>query len=1799
MSVSGEVMEVEEGEQEVDEARIKNYQSPETQQPAQMHPIEVAVEVKPRRNPKPTPKYEEFQNEQIQQRKRSFHNAYLHFKRTLIEVRNHLKGELPEDDLMQLRDTVEKEKDRIIRSHEAIRPHLSDEQAQQHRQKADVIEACTKDILSAISLAIMEVDAVDFDPYKRRKDLHFLKQPYAASIYSERTATTIASQHSVQDQLIHERAELASKRVQLEAKKEEKIQQIELQKMQEERDKLERAIQEKKHQNEITALETECQVARARVAVIESNLDASNTTLDPDAPVYTPHSINPSTKQTTSRSSEFESSATKSHASQSPPPHCSQVSQQNQYFDIATAIAHALDKSRLPVPTPKVFSGKPLEYVHFRRSFKTLIENKAATAEEKIYYLQQYLTGEAKDAVSGCLYGTEEEDYHRAWQILERRFGNTFSIQETYRNRIENWPKLSMKDAAGIQQYADFLRSCLEATHHIRGLKCLNDCKENQKMVAKLPDQLVSRWSRIVTDSLDNNDQYPSFSDFVCFMEKEARVANNPTASFSAIKKSIASEPAKPGYREKEKPSSRTLATSATPISASDASHKREKKCAYCQGDHFLPNCPTFKSKSDEEKSNYIKESKRCFGCLRTGHYTKDCPDRHQCKVCNKRHPTVLHREEKPEVKPEGTRAMSTQCEGTPNTTNVIPVWISSKTNPQIEKLVYALLDTQSDGTFIDESLCNTLTTQGEPVKLKLTTLLGRDAIIDTNKVTGLQIRGYTSRKLIDLPTTYTRETIPLDRESIPTFETANRWPHLKTISQEIPPLLDADVGLLVGYNCLIAFTPRDTITGKDGEPYGVKTDLGWSIVGSPATENSSSSSICHRISIKEMPSVTPKDALNLLERDFADTSLDDATVSQNDIQFLQTLEREIHTNHEGHLEMPLPFKARPHLPDNRSLALTRLMHLKRKLEKDSHYKESYTAFVEKMIEDEDCEMLTDVHTHSLGGAWYLPHHGVMHPQKNKLRVVFDCSARYQSTSLNQHLLQGPDLMNDLFGILCRFRRREIAIVCDIEKMFHRFHVNPADRDYLRFLWWPKGNTSKPPRDFRMKVHLFGATSSPGCANFALKYLATDQEATYPAASSFLRNDFYMDDGLTSVSSCHEAQVLIQEARDLCSQKRIRLHKFISNNREVIEAIPQSERANDLQNIDLQRDLPTQRTLGIRWNIEQDSFSFIVQLKDTPNSRRGILSAIASIYDPLGFISPVVLVGKIILQRICKRGVSWDEPTSNDLQTCWDSWKSDLQSLQTLTIPRRFHPYPTSSSIKVELHHFSDASTQGYGACSYLRFINGNEIHCSLVASKARVAPSKGMTIPRLELTAAVTATKLAQKIRKELKMDISAEYFWCDSQVVLAYISNDATRFHLFVANRVRAIKECTSVDQWHYVATKNNPADHASRGMKVDELVQSNWFLGPSFLREKDFTQDKVQPQLTVGDPEVVAGTVGEAQRTETTQNSSLTNKALSQSRKEHTLLEHLERYSSWELVLKIVARILRLFQQKSQKELISVSEIQEARTRILRLVQARSFKNEFDALKSRGQVPQTSKLCNLDPKLEDGLIRVGGRLQHASLCDSVKHPVILPKDDHFTRAIIASLHTHHAGRSQTLNNLRSQGYWVISGSKTVESLLRNCAGCRRQRRPVEEQKMADLPPERVESSPPFSSVGMDCFGPFTTKDGRKEHNRYGLLFTCLSSRAIHIEMLPDMTTDSFILGLRCFIAIRGAVSIIRCDQGTNFVGANNEFKASMKQLDTAKLSSYLAKKQCQFIFNAPSASHCGGIWERQIRSIMERGT
>ncbi|KAI2644915.1 hypothetical protein H4Q32_024954 [Labeo rohita] len=431
--------------------------------------------------------------------------------------------------------------------------------------------------------------------------------------------------------------------------------------------------------------------------------------------------------------------------------------------------------------------------------------------------------------------------------------------------------------------------------------------------------------------------------------------------------------------------------------------------------------------------------------------------------------------------------------------------------------------------------------------------------------------------------------------------------------------------------------------------------------------------------------------------------------------------------------------------------------------------------------------------------------------------------------------------------------------MADIESMFYQVKVPEHDADLLRFLWCPSGRLDEPVEEFRMTVHLFGATSSPSVASYALRRTAEDhKDVTSPDAIQTVLQNFYVDDCLRSVATEYVAVTLVSDLRTLCSSGGFTLTKWTSNSRRVLLSIPEEHRASEVKDLDLRHDtLPVERTLGVQWDTEKDTFTYSMKLQDKPMTRRGILSIVNSIYDLLGFLAPVILHAKLLLQDLCKEQRGCDENIGGKHAEDWERWMKDVTHLSNIHVSRCFKPTKFGCTTAAQLHHFSDASEYAYGIVSYLLLENERgEKHCTFLMGKSRVAPLKRVTIPRLELTAAVVAVKVDKMLQQEMQVPLQQSVFWTDSTTVLKYIDSETARFKTFVANRISLIREATKPSQWKYVRTNENPADQANRGLKVKSLAQGGtWISGPDFLlHEKDWPEQPVQRKESLdNDPEV----------------------------------------------------------------------------------------------------------------------------------------------------------------------------------------------------------------------------------------------------------------------------------------------------------------------------------------------------------
>lgn len=1510
--------------------------------------------------------------------------------------------------------------------------------------------------------------------------------------------------------------------------------------------------------------------------------------------------------------------------------------------EITTLLLKQQCLSSLPKRDLKVFDGDPFQYHAFMRAFVNSVESKTDNYSDCLYYLEQYTVGPPRDLVQSCQHIDPHRGYVRAKDLLHKHFGNEQKIASAYMNKALSWPQIKAEDVNALQEYSLFLRGCGNVMEELQYMCELNMPANMMIIIKKLPYRLRDKWRTMACELQERRNQRVSFIDIVNFIEHQVKVVmdpvfgniqDDPVAKNKDVKSKFLS---RPGIKRT------SFATTVIPASKGSESEKTgevkvgpdKKKCLFCEGAHTLGMCPQLGKQSHNEKFNFLKSNRVCFGCLSIGHISKECRKRLCCDVCGLKHPTLLHifpkektldtTEKKPKMAVNDvlissglTGAGDYDCK-----LPIVPVQIKAKKGSKIVT-TYAFLDQGSTAVFCTESLMKKLNLTGTKVCILLRTM-GQEKVTSSYALSEMEVAGLNGNDFCELPRVYTQESMPVHKRNIPKESDLQRWPHLNCVHL---PEIEAGIELLIGTNVPKALEPLEVIRSVNDGPYAIKTMLGWTVNGplygdtNDVKDCAQTEVMVNRISVLNLEDMWQQQ----FKMDFPECIQDEQTsYSREDQKFMEMVTNSAKLV-DGHYEIGLPLRKRIHMPNNRRIVEQRALHLKKRLQKDSVFLTDYKDFLKDMVSKGYAEQVPAKDwMRSDGQIWYIPHHGVYHPTKKKIRVVFDCGASYQGTSLNAQLLQGPDLTSSLIGVVTRFRKEPVVIMADIESMFHQVRIPSEDADLLRFLWWPDGDLSQDPTDFRMLVHLFGATSSPSCANFALRKCADDHKEEFNKETvDTILHSFYVDDCLVSVATVEQAMTLYQELVSLCAKGGFKLTKWMSNRCEVMAVIPEDQRAKTAKDLNIDRESPlVERVLGMQWCIQSDTFKFKIVIKDRPMTRRGILSMISSVYDPLGIVSPVLLSAKKILQDLCKGNLGWDDVLPELIVENWKGWLQELHLLESFELTRGLKPPNFGDIASAQLHHFSDASKDGYGTVTYLLTRNMNSVvHCAFIMGKSRVAPMKCVTIPRMELIAATMASRMDVIWRKELHLQLQDSVFWTDSASVLKYIKNETSRFKIFVANRVTEILKASQVSQWRYVDTVSNPADVASRGSTAKVFLKNRtWTSGPAFLLhpESEWPANLNDlEKLKVDDPEVKKGIeINSVQLHE----------------EDDKLARFINHFSSWFHLKRAMAWILRfkklllslsqkrkllrlasvqsvvqqgnslekdmeIFKGQLKKSHLSPEELETAELEIIRLSQEKMFPDELACLKRGESVKKGSCIYGLCPTL-NGVLRVGGRLSRASMPEESKHPVILAKNSHISDILLRHIHEEvgHCGRNHMLSKLR-QKYWITGASTAIRSVLSKCVICRRLNSLPGCQQMADLPADRVTPNvPPFTHVGVDYFGPFEVKSRRTVVKRYGVIFTCLAIRAIHIEVAPSLDTDSFINALRRFIARRGQVKELRSDNGKNFVGAERELRVAIQGWNQGQINDVLLQKGIKWSFNPPTGSHYGGTWERLIRSVRK---
>ena len=971
----------------------------------------------------------------------------------------------------------------------------------------------------------------------------------------------------------------------------------------------------------------------------------------------------------------------------------------------------------------------------------------------------------------------------------------------------------------------------------------------------------------------------------------------------------------------------------------------------------------------------------------------------------------------------------------------------------------------------------------------------------------------------------------------------------------------------------------------------------------------------------------------------------------------------------------------------NKGVALaTAYQWLKKLLRKNPELIEPWMQSYSDMLENgfsekvEQQDLLKTDHFH------YIQTFPIEQPNKetHKVRLVFAANQKMKESkkSLNDHLLQGPNNLNDLVKLVLRVRLYPWIFILDISRMYHRFKLQKVDREYLRFFALKRVNGQYQFETQRMSSFPFGINSSPFVCCHLLKE-HTKQFLENPemkdAAEQICMNT-YMDDVILGTFSEESLLELVKKARKILEEATLPTHKYVSNSGKTLKAFPDECVAK--------KDIVS--VLGTYWSQKEDVLTFnLMKPAETESEAKGasneteneaevdsdtsttttftkrqVLSIVAQIFDSTGLVTPYVLIPKLILQSCWKLKLSWDEPLPSELQEKFEEFMSELPQLASISIKRCL--LPTTKSKLIEICAFGDASAESYGCAIYA--IAKDEIlglKSNLIFSKSRVRPlgkklqslNEEMSICRLELLGALIACKAAQFCKEAFKNvdDIKIKLF-SDSQVTLWRLNNPYNIYKVFVANRLKTIQQLSSPSDWYYVATGENPADLTSRGEKLQELMSSTlWLNGPEFLvdPETDYEKRKINNiQMTreanrLLKEETKSSTPYFNHQVFHHQTTLACNKLDLMDPVDTKIMNEdfekfylnvdltepqknglLQKFSSWNKLLRVVARMQRFIKsckkgwnvkvkKKPSKNdlvgikieeieknrdllkdnLLSSEELGEAMIFLFRLSQYLSMKDEIVALKAKDPsksdvLGQKSSLYRLRAfyDTQDCLIRMRSRIPASNL-------IILPRNNKISELFVYYQHTvnNHVGVNGLRARIEKIAY-LIGGRCEYKRIVKGCT-CRPPKKLY--QEMADLPIERIPLSLHHHEyVACDYLGPWYYYDSpkAKEKKCYGLIFTCLVTRHIHIEIVKSCSTDAFFLGLRAYVATYGTFQKCFSDNATYFKQGNKELLKLLKKVDFGDIKRRVNQEFAAdfWTFSCPNSPWKLGVVEAAVRLI-----
>lgn len=1463
---------------------------------------------------------------------------------------------------------------------------------------------------------------------------------------------------------------------------------------------------------------------------------------------------------------------------------------------------------KLPEIKLPTFTGSYDQWLEYRDSYLSMIHKRDdLNAIQKFHYLRSSLSGCALQVI-GALEFTAS-NYTHAWDLLVGRFHNNRLLTHNHVKSLFTIQTISPDSATQIRKLIDTVN------RNLRALKTIGEPTDSWDTLiiylvsTKLDSATEKEWENHKGSLASRSEGSFKLTDLLSFLKNRAdmleMISVNHIKSTNVAKPrpQHESEPFRSDSKKHLFKSKQNVQQVHSYVGTRKPNDKPARVCTLCHNNHALYTCILFLNLSVRERIEFIEKNKLCPNCLRSGHSISECTFG-ACRQCQEKHNGLLHipssegrsnierAHDSQPIAPipqsvsaalhsqfdinscenrcdDGLQAMSRGLQPVILSTAIIEI-ADAHSNYHRAR---ALLDSGSQHCFITERLSKQLEI---PIIQSAIRVSGvGQSVTSSSEICKIALRSKTCDydtqvQCLILPcitSSLPSVGIDIDTLGIPSDVT------LADPSFHIP----SDIDVLLGADIFWELLGGEKIRLPSG-PYLLSSKLGWVLSGSIYKVTLPRQVHCNFTKTYDNLDLQMQKFWELEEVPKAKSALSLDEQKCEDI-FVTTTVRD----HEGRFHVRIPLKESPEsLGDSYKAAETRFRSLERKLERSPQYKKLYCDFIHEYL---DLGHMSLIETYEKP-CYFLPHHGVFRENSSttKLRVVFDASAATSSNkSLNDIQYTGPILQNDIFSILLRFRQYKYVACADVEKMFRQILVQSDQRNLQLIIW--RDNPSDPLSIYRLNTVSFGTCSAPYLSMRCLKELARCCDD--PVVAKIIDEDFYVDDLLTGSDDVHTLFDICERISRVLRAGCLPLRKWTFNHDVT------SNESKELSVGDLQQN----KTLGLGWHTNTDELHYTSRIEPTPHlTKRVMLSVISQIYDPLGLLGPAVIVAKILMQKLWLCKLEWDETVPDDVIRAWSSFVETLQCLSELRVPRFVRGMHTQHT---ELHIFSDASQDAYGACAYIKTYDDNSpVTVRLLCAKGKVAPLKAVSIPRLELCGALVGARLYHKIKGALRLEINQVYFWTDSTIVIGWLRMSPRLLKQFVQNRVTTINELTGDSVWRHVSGKENPADLLSRGLNLNALCNSSlWFSGPQYLSEPHSFLPQTCPLIDSSSlPEL---------KTEP-QSVALVCHKQDQSENKHSIdfsvyssLNRMKRIFAYVLRFTANCRLRRRAIHSMKTGPLSVDELRAAERVLVICSQKQMFPDEYYQLERKIPIKTNSKITGLNIFMDsERVIRVGGRLAESEFSYSKKHPVLLCSKHRFTELLFRDEHKRllHAGPQLLLCTVR-ECWWPLGGRTLARQIVRLCVTCARVKgantlNPI----MGNLPAERLHPGYPFMVCGVDYGGPISILNrkgrGGTLSKGYICLFVCFVTRAVHLELVSGLSTKDYILALKRFISRRGNPIEIHSDNGRNFVGAERELSSFFKNKSNEILE-IAANENIKLRFLVPYSPHTGGLWESGIKS------